>query len=53
MIFLSLTQEASAVPPLTQQGRMVDANGVAVEGANLTYRIYDDLTGAISNGSKA
>ena len=47
LIFLSLTQEASAVPlQLTQQGRMVDANGVAVEGAEIvTYRIYDDLTG--------
>ena len=36
LILLSLTQEASAVPlQLTQQGRMLDANGIGIQGLEL------------------
>ena len=38
---------ANAVPlQLTQQGRMLDSNGMAIEGSELVFfRIYDDLNG--------
>ena len=44
-ILLSLT-DAFAVPlQLTQQGRMIDSNGLSITGLHiLTFRVYDDLT---------
>ena len=44
---LFVSSSAFAVPlQLTQQGRLLDANGVAVSGANnLTFRIFDAETG--------
>ena len=46
MIFF-LVNLAQAVPlPLTQQGRLLDPNGAAIEGnEQLTFRLYDSPTG--------
>ena len=46
---LLLLQSAHAVPvQMTQQGRLLDPSGAAVTGTHdLTFRVYDDLTGGV------
>lgn len=47
LFLLGLSSVAQAIPQqLTQQGRLIDANGIAVDGQQVvSFRIYDSLLG--------